>query len=578
MLTSMIIALSLQAGPSGSFNYIRIGDEDGFGYLTGTDPCGSEPCWPFGSWNTMLDGSCSGFQLINAVGAPVNVDGVGVLGAGDFLPNLDCSPETRYDSDEFDLRTAYELSGGPYGFGVQVNGATSTGSMGSGWTDVAVSGTGLGWLDCGLAPPPPHDYICNNGQAVFIFDFEVASADPTQPLYINALFADYDVDSTSDILRYTTASGSVIDTTIATQDNTAGEDGLIQEATAVIPFADVFPNWSGGDQTGYLKVEFQMPSEPFVAYDYVELSIAPLIDPEGCCCYQDETTWLQMEQTEADCLDMGGSYAGDGVPCIGGEFPELGACCLPQGDGTLICIDTAICDCDAQGGDFYPVTPCSQAPCAEPDPEGCCCYQPPGSSIWYYVQTTEFTCEDMLGIYLGDGTVCEGDVSPMGACCLESENGLYCFETSECNCIDLGGDFYLGLGCKEVECDPVTKEGACCYIDIESGCYECVMVESEEECKSLPNRYRFPKWQGFGTSCTDANMDCCRILGACCIDGICAEMIEEACLDAGGTWSAYDQCASVACPGDDCEADVNGDGTVNVLDLLSVISEWGDCP
>ena len=274
MLTSMIIALSLQAGPTGSFNYIRIGDEDGFGYLSGTDPCGashagrSEAGTPFSTEVVQVS------SLSTRWSAPVNVDGVGMLGAGDFLPNLDCSPETRYDSDEFDLRAAYELSGGPYGFGVQVDGATSTGSMGSGWTDVAVSGTGLGWFDCVIAPPPPHDYICNNGQAVFIFDFEVTNADPTQPLYINALFADYDVDSTSDILRYTTASGSVIDTTIATQDNTAGEDGLIQEATAVIPFADVFPNWSGGDQTGYLKVESQMPNEPFVAYDYVELSMA----------------------------------------------------------------------------------------------------------------------------------------------------------------------------------------------------------------------------------------------------------------------------------------------------------------
>ena len=574
MLTSMIIALSLQAGPSGSFNYIRIGDEDGFGYLTGTDPCGSEPCWPFGSWNTVLDGSCSGFQLVNAVGAPVNVDGVGMLGAGDFLPNLDCSPETRYDSDEFDLRTAYELSGGPYGFGVQVNGATSTGSMGSGWTDVAVSGTGLGWFDCVLAPPPPHDYICNNGQAVFIFDFEVTSADPTQPLYINALFADYDVDSTSDILRYTTASGSVIDTTIATQDNAAGEDGLIQEATAVIPFADVFPNWSGGDQTGYLKVEFQMPNEPFVAYDYVELSIAPLIDPEGCCCYEDESGWHYMEMTEVKCEDAGGYYAGDGVPCDG-DTPTMGACCIPQADGTLTCIETAECDCELQSGIFYPLASCQQVPCQEPDPVGCCCFRKPGTSFWMLSVMSAADCMSFGGYYAGDGTECDGDVSPIGACCFE--DGV-CIETAECECEYLNGDFYVGQICEDIPCGNGGDEGACCYIDIETGCYECVMVESEEECKSLSKNYRFPKWQGFGTSCTDADMDCCRILGACCIEGICAEMIEEACHDAGGTWSAYDQCASVNCPGEDCEADVNGDGLINVLDLLLVISAWGDCP
>ena len=574
MLTSMIIALSLQAGPTGSFNYIRIGDEDGFGYLSGTDPCGSEPCWPFGSWNTFLDGSCSGFQLVNTVGAPVNVDGVGMLGAGDFLPNLDCSPETRYDSDEFDLRAAYELSGGPYGFGVQVDGATSTGSMGSGWTDVAVSGTGLGWFDCVIAPPPPHDYICNNGQAVFIFDFEVTNADPTQPLYINALFADYDVDSTSDILRYTTASGSVIDTTIATQDNTAGEDGLIQEATAVIPFADVFPNWSGGDQTGYLKVEFQMPNEPFVAYDYVELSIAPLIDPEGCCCYQDESGWHYMEMTEVMCEDAGGFYGGDGVPCDG-DTPTMGACCIPQADGTLTCIETAECDCELQSGLFYPLASCLQVPCQEPDPVGCCCFRKPGTSFWMLSVMSASECMSFGGYYAGDGTECNGDVSPIGACCIE--DGV-CIETAECECEYQNGDFYVGQSCEDIPCGNGGDKGACCYINNETGCYECVMVTSEEECKSLPNQYRFPKWQGFGTSCSDPNMDCCRILGACCLNGGCTETIEEACVDAGGSWSAYDQCSSVTCPGDDCPADVNGDGLINVLDLLSVISAWGDCP
>jgi hypothetical protein len=576
MLMSMIVAVSLQAGPSGSFNYIRIGDEDGFGFVTGTDPCGSEPCWPFGSY-IAVDGFCSGFDLLNAAGLPVNVDGIGILAGGDCLPDLDCTGETRYDSDEFDLRTSFELSGGSYGNGTETNGALDLNSDGSGWTDVGVSGTGLGWLDCVLAPPA--SYICNNGQPGFIFDFEVANADPTQPLYVNVVFADYDVDSANDILRYTTASGDTIDTTLATQDNTAGEDGLIQEATATIPFGDVFPNWSSGDQTGWLQVDFQMPDEPFVAYDYVELNITPLIDPEGCCCYQQGGTWYQTESTEDECLDMGGSYAGDGVPCLGGEYPELGACCLPQADGTFTCIETAICDCDAQGGIFYPNTPCTQAPCAGSDPEGCCCYPDPDTGLWFLVQTTEYTCMDMLGIYLGDGSVCEGEVSPMGACCLESENGQYCIETSECECDDLGGDFYVNTLCKEVGCEPVQKEGACCYIDIETGCYECIRVGSEADCMSLPNRYRFPKWQGAGTSCTDQNMDCCRILGACCLNGDCAEMIEEACTAAGGTsWSIYDQCADVTCPDDDCPADVNGDGTVNILDLLSVISFWGPCP
>ena len=52
-----------------SFNHIRVGDVDGFGYLTGTipgaiGPFGQEPAWPFGSWQTGVFGcSVTPFEL-----------------------------------------------------------------------------------------------------------------------------------------------------------------------------------------------------------------------------------------------------------------------------------------------------------------------------------------------------------------------------------------------------------------------------------------------------------------------------------------------------------------------------------
>lgn len=577
MLTTIALATAMHAVPAQAFNFIRIGDVDGFGYVTGTTPCAGEPCWNFGSWQAGLNGSCSGFQLLNAVGSPVNVDGLDPLGGGDYLPDLDCSAETRYDSDEFDLRSAYELSGGPYGYGTQVNGATNFSSSGSGWTDVAVCGTGVGWFDCIYAPLSPHDYVCGAGQAIFIFDFEVSSADSTQPLYVNAIFADYDVDSASDILRYTTSSGTVINTTIATQDNSAGEDGLIQEATAVIPFADVFPNWSGGDQTGYLKVEFLMPDEPFVAYDYVELSISPLIEPEGCCCYQDASGWHYLEMTESKCDDAGGYYAGDGIPC-GDGAPVMGACCITEHDGTLTCIETADCDCDVQGGVFYPNAPCTQVPCDDQDPVGCCCFQKPGSSFWMFAVMSQSDCLGYGGYYAGDGTECDAEISPLGACCFPLADGsLACIETSECECDFQVGTFYVGQTCHDVPCGPNEELGACCYIDLETGCYECILTVNEDECLALPKQYQFPQWQGANTTCVDPDITCCRQLGACCIDGECAMTIVEACEQAGGTsWNGSMICADVTCP--DCTGDVNGDGTVNIFDLLAVIGNWGSCP
>ena len=104
------------------------------------------------------------------------------------------------------------------------------------------------------------------------------------------------------------------------------------------------------------------------------------------------------------------------------------------------------------------------------------------------------------------------------------------------------------------------------------------MVTSEEECKSLPKSVSFPEVAGVwdimlrsehGLLPHPRRLLSQRRLHRDDRRGVCGRR---------GSWSAYDQCSSVTCPGDDCPADVNGDGLINVLDLLSVISAWGDCP
>ena len=67
--------------------------------------------------------------------------------------------------------------------------------------------------------------------------------------------------------------------------------------------------------------------------------------------------------------------------------------------------------------------------------------------------------------------------------------------------------------------------------------------------------------------------------GACCIDTMCIEVTERACLDASGRWSGPDtDCISVraaACPVPQ-PGDLNGDSAVDIRDMAILMSLWGD--
>ncbi len=68
--------------------------------------------------------------------------------------------------------------------------------------------------------------------------------------------------------------------------------------------------------------------------------------------------------------------------------------------------------------------------------------------------------------------------------------------------------------------------------------------------------------------------------GACCIgtDGTCINIYESNCNAGGGTWLGPNTvCSDGGCDPNDCPADVNGDGTVGVSDILEMINDWGPC-
>jgi hypothetical protein len=64
--------------------------------------------------------------------------------------------------------------------------------------------------------------------------------------------------------------------------------------------------------------------------------------------------------------------------------------------------------------------------------------------------------------------------------------------------------------------------------------------------------------------------------GACCHDGTCRPLTATACQATGGVFQgAGSACGAETCP--PCDGDVNLDGAVNVVDLVSVIQDWGPC-
>ncbi|MEE2719425.1 MAG: hypothetical protein VX727_06550 [Planctomycetota bacterium] len=153
-----------------------------------------------------------------------------------------------------------------------------------------------------------------------------------------------------------------------------------------------------------------------------------------------------------------------------------------------------------------------------------------------------------------------------GACCLP---GGDCVEVLEEVCADNNGTFAGdGVSCDVIDCNI----GACCFL--KEYCYwECLPL-AESDCVT---RYA-ATWYGPASKCEDISCpDPCY--GACCVDGGCVLTVQALCDAQEGTFHPYTMCADVECQsGDDCRGDVNGDGTVNVLDLLDVIQNWGTCP
>ena len=246
------------------FTEIRIGDIDGFGF---------EALSP------------ANFSALTGDGGAADRNGNGRLNAGDVLPSLNGGGVVATgNGDDFDNRLSEGIS-------ITAGSTVNAGSTGAQFTDISLSTSydnsstagnvynantnsyGAG----GTFPGGTSSSLPN--QPGFVFDFSVAVGDITAGtgIFFNMLFGDYDVRPAD--IDFTFAAGT--GTSAVSAQNNGPDDGLIQAAFATLAFADVFTlNGAGTHYNGYVEVDFDAPSEPYTAFDYVELSVTALSVPE----------------------------------------------------------------------------------------------------------------------------------------------------------------------------------------------------------------------------------------------------------------------------------------------------------
>ena len=211
---------------------VLIGDADGFGL----DP--ASLCTANGVAN---DAPPSG-----TVCTEIDTNQNGLIGVDEFLPDIDDDGLCARDSgDFFDHRTLDE----------------STQTDGSQWTDYTIEVSATETL------PGPAD------GATFTFSFAVPEAgDPDYQAEhkVNLLVGDFDTGTGLTGLSLTVDGGTPA---LASPISIGTEDGRVTSVSADVPWSVM--------TDGVVIVEIGLPTDPFVAFDYMHLSIGTYADSDG---------------------------------------------------------------------------------------------------------------------------------------------------------------------------------------------------------------------------------------------------------------------------------------------------------
>jgi len=182
-----------------------------------------------------------------------------------------------------------------------------------------------------------------------------------------------------------------------------------------------------------------------------------------------------------------------------------------------------------------------------------------GGGIWCYNSTptiSNCTIMDNTANYFGGGILCDNSNPTISNCTIEGNTtysqggGIYCYYDSNptiSGCTISGNTAYSQGG------------GIFCY-DSNPTITGCTFTSN------MPDTIV----GDFNTS------EPASTTGACCVSSGCHALTEDACAGMGGTWlgegGSCDNCPA------SCMGDTDGNGVVNIEDLLNMLGSWGPCP
>lgn len=257
--------MSPMAAIAQPFEFIRIGDKDGFGFA-----------------------ATSG--LVRATAAPHNLpadtNGDGVLSQDEFLPDLNRDGGVAWTSfDNFDNRSPAEN--------------TNTASECIGCKTVDASTAGAIWTDLSLSISAPDESwpdadgpsLPNNAE--FRFEFTVDGNDivPGSRIFFNLVFGDYDIDPALIAVGFRSRPNRTL-----LLRNQGLRDGLIQARSAVLDFNEVFTKNDSGGWDGFMRVLFIAPRDPYTAFDFVELSLFDVVTANARPNTEEKQHWQRLDR------------------------------------------------------------------------------------------------------------------------------------------------------------------------------------------------------------------------------------------------------------------------------------------